>query len=107
MERDKQQAEEIVKAWQDDIDCATALVDRIAAALAEARVTALEEAVIALEEFDEWVSCKCSECRADANSHAVDIPQSLSALVATVRDLAPDASRREAVDATKNPKTAN
>lgn len=25
-----------------------------------------------LENFNNWVSCRCSECRCDANAHAVD-----------------------------------
>ena len=40
-----------------------------------------------VNEFDDWVWCKCSECRADARSHAVDCHASLSNLAKELESL--------------------
>jgi len=38
-----------------------------------------------VEEFDDWVWCTCSECKANAGSHAVKTEPSLSRLAAKIR----------------------
>jgi hypothetical protein len=39
-----------------------------------------------VEEFREWASCECSECKADARAHAVDEVESMKRLAAQIRN---------------------
>lgn len=40
-----------------------------------------------VKEFDGWTRCKCSECRADGRSHAVDVHASLFNLATELESL--------------------
>jgi hypothetical protein len=51
---------------------------------------AYEDAAQEVADFDEWVSCQCSECRVDGRSHAVNTHESAHKLAANVRALKDD-----------------
>lgn len=89
-----QEADRLVLTLQPNRDiggwCKQAVVDRIASALSAAREPVAEmkeRCAETVEDFDGWVSCTCSECRADAGSHAVRIGASMEALAAAIRNL--------------------
>ena len=64
--------------WGMDEDALAAAVDK---AIADER----EQCAKVVENFEDWVRCTCSECKADAHSHAVKTEASLSRLAETIR----------------------
>jgi hypothetical protein len=61
------------------------LSPRIVAFASEVRAEQRERDARIVEDFDEWVYCTCSECRADAGSHAVKISTSAEKIAAAIR----------------------
>src|SRR6185369_10340912 len=61
------------------------LRDAIDAVLTKAISDERERCAKAIENFEDWVWCTCSECKADAHSHAVKTEASLSRLAETIR----------------------
>lgn len=53
---------------------------------------ALEQAAQTVIDFDDWKGCGCSECKADARSHAVNESESMASLAMEIRALKPDAA---------------